>query len=370
LIDFDRILGDPINAHLQRAIDGGAIPIGVTCSSIPEVMLSVGNLVPVRVRAPGIAGTELADSYLSCVTCSFVRSLLEYAMDGRYGFLRGWVFAGSCDHLRRLHDNIDYLVKPGFSYILDVPHIKGPAGVAWLSAELGRFGKALEAEFGLVIDDASLSKAIEGFNDRMALLKSVGDFRKMPNPPLTGGDFHRLMTASSVVPGDAAAELARGMLSDLGGKEGKGGHRARLMVLGGQIDDPSYIDLIESQGGLVVADRFCTGSIPALMPIDTGKPPLEATAEHTLARTDCPRMMGDFEGRLKRTLAAVVEYGVDGVIVEATKFCDIWGVEASGMVKALRVAGVPVLRLEHEYRLGAEGQMRTRVQAFLESMGR
>jgi len=29
-----------------------------------------------------------------------------------------------------------------------------------------------------------------------------------------------------------------------------------------------------------------------------------------------------------------------------------------------------VLKLEREYRLGAEGQLRTRVQAFIESMGK
>ena len=36
------------------------------------------------------------------------------------------------------------------------------------------------------------------------------------------------------------------------------------MVVGGHLHDPEFIRLIESQGGLVVADRFCTGSIPGL----------------------------------------------------------------------------------------------------------
>jgi benzoyl-CoA reductase/2-hydroxyglutaryl-CoA dehydratase subunit BcrC/BadD/HgdB len=40
------------------------------------------------------------------------------------------------------------------------------------------------------------------------------------------------------------------------------------------------------------------------------------------------------------------------------------------LVTALRDNGIPVLKLEREYRLGGEGQLRTRVQAFLESMGR
>ena len=52
------------------------------------------------------------------------------------------------------------------------------------------------------------------------------------------------------------------------------------------------------------------------------------------------------------------------------KFCDLWGVDAMPLVTALREQGIPVLKLEREYRLGAEGQLRTRVQAFIESMGK
>jgi benzoyl-CoA reductase/2-hydroxyglutaryl-CoA dehydratase subunit BcrC/BadD/HgdB len=45
-------------------------------------------------------------------------------------------------------------------------------------------------------------------------------------------------------------------------------------------------------------------------------------------------------------------------------------VERSPLVATLREAGMPVLRLERDYRLTGEGQLRTRIQAFLESMGK
>ena len=98
---LDEIMGEPENDQLEKAMANGRIPIGYTCSYVPRVILSVDGLVPVRMRAPGIAGTEIADIYLSKVTCSYARSLLEFAMDDRYAFLGGWVFAASCDHLRR-----------------------------------------------------------------------------------------------------------------------------------------------------------------------------------------------------------------------------------------------------------------------------
>ena len=66
----------------------------------------------------------------------------------------------------------------------------------------------------------------------------------------------------------------------------------------------------------------------------------------------------------------VKEYKIDGVVLEIIKFCDLWGVDAMPLVTALREKGIPILKLEREYRLGGEGQLRTRVQAFIESMGK
>jgi len=81
-------------------------------------------------------------------------------------------------------------------------------------------------------------------------------------------------------------------------------------------------------------------------------------------------MMEDFDRRLKTILDTVEEFRVDGVVIEIIKFCDLWGVDAMPLVAALRKNGVPVLKLEREYAAGGEGQLRTRVQAFIESLGR
>ena len=141
-------------------------------------------------------------------------------------------------------------------------------------------------------------------------------------------------------------------------------------MIGSELDDPAFIEAIESQGGLVVADRFCTGSVPGLDAIERGGDPVVSIAGHYLFRTSCPRMMEAFDERIAFILEVIKKYRVDGVIIQAMKFCDVWGVETSPLVAALRGEGIPVLRLEREYRLSGEGQLKTRVQAFIESMGK
>ena len=364
------LLAEPCSVPVAQAMEEGMVPVGYTCSYVPEVMLSVGKLFPVRMRAPGVTGTETADTYMPSTLCSYTRSILEYFMEGRYDFLGGWVFAASCDHLRRLYDNMDYLAKPEFIHVLDVPHKSTDEGVEWMREELDIFRKALSGHFGVIMDDDALARAIGDYNGHISLINSIGVTRKLSAPPVSGTEFHRLMLASMTIPPKAFAGIAREMKEELNDRPGIDGYRARLMVMGGQLDDPEYIAVIESQGGLVVADRFCTGSIPHLTPVPESRDPLTALARHVFARTDCPRMMGDFSGRIERIVNAVDEYRVDGVVIETIKFCDIWGYEAAAIVSALRERRIPVLRLEREYRLTGEGQLRTRIQAFLESMGK
>ena len=367
---FDEILDSPLNSAVEKAIESGRTAIGYTCSYIPEALLSVDGLLPVRLRAPRASSTPMADTYLSSVVCPYPRSLLELVFEGQLDFLGGWVFAASCDHLRRLYDNLAYLFDPKFNHIVDVPHKRSPAALTWFVDELGGLAEALAANFAVKTDTEALRAAIERLNGQLEILSEIGSLRRKAQPPISGTDFHKILVASVTAPREVLSQPLRELRDHLTTADGIDDHRARLMVVGSQIDEPAYLQIIESMGGLVVADRFCLGSLPGLEPVEINRDPLRAMAQAALMRTRCPRMMEDFELRFKEVLQAVEEYDVDGVVVETMKFCDIWGVESSALVSALREARIPVLRLEREYALTAEGQLRTRIQAFLESMGK
>lgn len=367
---FNRLLQSPCSDLLASAMAEGKIPVGYTCSYVPEVLLSVGDLVPVRVHAPGVYGTEMADIYLSNVTCSYIRSLLEFAMDDQYEFIEGWVFAASCDHLRRLYDNLDYLMQPDFIHILDVPHRIGDTALAWFRDELGEFAEKLAAHFNADVSDGALADAIARHNEFVSLVSEIGDLRKTVHPPISGTEFHTLMMAIQTSPKSLLMDPVRRFRDALPEKAPHSDYRARLLIVGGQIHDPAYIQAIESVGGLVVADHICTGAIPGLTPITVNGSPLDAIAAHYLNKTACPRMMENFNDRVKVILASAAEYNVDGVIIEFIKFCDTWGVESGQIAERIKAAGIPVLTLEREYSATGEGQLKTRVQAFIESMGK
>jgi len=362
-------LEDTSNRLVDNAVRDGARVVAYACSFVPEPLLSVDGLVAQRLRAPGVAGTPMADTYLSSVLCSYVRSILELALEGRFEHVDAWIFASSCDHARRLYDNLDYLDEGASCHIVDVPHRRGDEATAWYERELSELAGALSAALDVDMGADALRRSIARHNRTAGLLRRLADLRRRERPPLRGADVLQLVTAASCAPKAALEAELEALLSRLEEAEGPA-PRARLMLVGSALDDPGYVEVIESMGAVVVADRHCCGTDPGLRPIPEDGDPLAVLARHSLEETRCPRMMEDFEQRVAEILATARDSRADGVVVETMKFCDLWGVESSPLVAALREADLPVLRLEREYVLGAEGQLRTRVQAFLESIGR
>jgi benzoyl-CoA reductase/2-hydroxyglutaryl-CoA dehydratase subunit BcrC/BadD/HgdB len=355
---------------VEQAIFEGRTAIGYSCSFVPEPLLMVDGLFPVRLSAMEVTGTEIADNYLSTLICSYARSLLEFAVEDRFDMIQGWVFVPSCAAMQRLSDNLEYLKKPQFMHAIDVPRKLNEYTLAWLAEELRILAKKLGENFHVDTDDSSILKAIEKWNDFANVVIAIGDQRKRDNPPFTGAEFHTMLMAALTSPKDLILPWILEFKDEIENQDGIYDYRARLMLLGASIHDPEFINIIESQGGLVVADRFCTGSVPGMMPVEVKDGPYESLARNIFEKTLCPRMMDDFDRRLENILATVKEYHVDGVVLGIIKFCDLWGVDSAALVKALREEGVPLLKLEREYSFGGEGQLRTRIQAFLESMGK
>ena len=75
------------------------------------------------------------------------------------------------------------------------------------------------------------------------------------------------------------------------------------------------------------------------------------------------------DGRREYVDRMAKEYKADGIIYQQMKFCDPWAYEKMMGSHILRSRyGHPVLSVDRPYAIGSSGQMRTRVQAFMESI--
>ena len=345
--------------------------IGFFCPYVPEEIIYAAGMLPLRIRPAGCTDTGTADAYMSRLNCSFARSCLQFIVEGVYDFLDGLVFANSCDNVRRLYDILREKHTFPFMHFISVPHKAGGNGaVTWFKDELTHFKEGLENSFGLRISDETLADAIDVYNETRRLLKQLYERRQEKAPPITGTETLSVVLAATTTPKDRYNRLLRELLKELEGREGISDYRARVMIIGSEYDDPAYSQIIEDLGGLVVTDALCYGSRYFWEPVTTGTDLLEGIARSYLDRPSCPRMSDRVIQRAAFIKEMAEEFKVDGVILQKIRYCDLWGGESIYLEKMLEESNIPLLSLEREYALSGVGQLKTRIQAFLETIER
>ena len=233
----------------------------------------------------------------------------------------------------------------------------------------------LQEVYGVDVSEASIRKAVAEHNRICRAIHEIGELRKLDNPPITGYEFHILCLASYCCPKAYIAEILEETLAELKTRkpDEKSACRARVVVVGSEVDDPSFTKLMEDSGLYIAADRFCFGSIPGREEIELpdGMDVLEAVARHYIRTSQCPRFMtrNKVDGRHELVRQLCQDYHADGVVYEQLKFCEFWGYErALGSYVVTNDFDIPSIMIDRQYVSGVSGQLRTRMQAFAESL--
>jgi len=364
---------NPVNPAVNEWKAEGKKVVGFLCTYMPEEILYAADILPVRLRAPDCRETPLADVHMSHLTCTFMRSCLQFFLEDKFTFLDGLVFTNSCDVVRRLYDNLREIRPSDFQFLhfITVPHKVSEDLVIWYKDELNEFAGSIEKAFRVEVTEARLREAIGVYNETRGLLRELYELRKSESPPISGAETLSVVLAGSPLPKDRYNQMLRKLLDELRQREGISNYRARLMIAGsGGCDNPDYLGVMEELGGLVVTDSLCFGSRYFWEPVDTEGDLMLNLARSYLKRPSCPRMVENVGERGDFVKQMVRDFKVDGVVFQRIRYCDLWGGQLLYTKKDLKESGIPLLSLEREYMMRDVGQLRTRVQAFLEKIER
>jgi len=377
---FEKLLDDANNDLVRQAQDEGRKCVATVCENIPEPLLNLPGAFSVRLRAPRTGSIEMGTYYMTSMLCEYTRALLERAIEGGYNFTDCMITPDGCSMLNRCIENMELLKtndKPDYFYqYLEIPMKADDNGLNLYVLQCkNHILKPLQERFGLDVSDAALRKAVEEHNEVCRLIRAIGDFRKEANPRITGYEYHIITLVTYVCPKDKLIPLLRETLEELQTREPdeKNAYRARVVLVGSEVDDVDVVKLIEESGAYVCADRFCYGSFPGRDPIvlTDDEDTLTQICRQYMYRSQCPRYMNQAKIQERRTYVRQLaeEYHADGIIYQQMKFCDPWAYERMvGTVVLRDEQNYPVLSVDRPYAVGTNGQLRTRVQAFVESV--
>ncbi len=372
LDEFFQVAGTVANSEVEKWKDSGGKIMGYFCSAMPCELITAAEMLPFRLRAIGSTGTELSDSYFSSINCSFPRHAFNMALKGEYDFIDGLTIFNSCDHIRRIYDHWIRQKDTPYVKIFSLPKKSGAQQVEWFRSELAILRDDLESHFGAKVTDEKLWDAIRLYNQNRKLLRELYELRSSEHPPITGAQMLAATVAGTAMPPERYNQLLNELLDEAKNTEGIPEYRARVMILGGELDNPEFLKVIEDLDALVVADALCFGSRLLWKDVDESiDDPLTALAQYQVnEKPSCARMFTEYEKRAEYVHTMLNDYKVDGAIFARLTFCEVWGFEQYSTVNDFKDWNVPLLCLDHEYTLSGVGQIRTRVQAFLETMGK
>ena len=380
IYEFENLLQEANNDLVKQAKNNGGIALGYTCYHIPEVLLNCGNCFSVRLRAPRTGSMDIATYYMSNFLCGYSKAILERAIEGGYNFLNGILASETCSEMNRSLEHFELLdlvpEEKFFITFLDSPFKIADHTVKHYvkQARIHILDKMAQI-YGVDTSDEALIKAVEEHNEVCRIMTEIGNLRKADNPVITGYEYHVLNLITYCCPKALILPKLRETLEELRTREpdAKKKYRAKIVVVGSEMDDPDFTALIEDSGALVVADRYCFGSMPGReeIIIDKNEDVLTQICLHYLKTSQCPRFMSHDKIQERRDYIKnlVKEYNADGVMYEQIKFCEYWGYERALASHIMNNEyGVPTAAVDRQYTASASGQLRTRVQAFVESL--
>jgi bzd-type benzoyl-CoA reductase N subunit len=354
--------------------DAGKKIIGYFCCFVPDEIITAFDMIPYRIQGSPNEPIDEADAVIEPMACPFARSCFNMALKGEYDFLDGFVAPHSCDTIERMY-HIWHSNKPSeFNHFINVPHMMGPSSDEFYKKELEYFIKRLEEFSGKKLDCGKLRDAIKLYNRRRALLRELYELRKA-NPPLVSGtEITKVLVAGMGIPAAEHIDLTQTFIAEVKKRPApKADGLPRIFIWGNEIDDIAFIRLVEESGAHVVMDDLCTGSRFFWDEVPETADPLDGITTRYInihcPRSNVPQTGGreeDLENRYGYIRNFISDWQVNGVIFYIVRYCDTCELEGPDLREYLNSLKLPVLMIEDDYSTSTIGQLRTRIQAFLE----
>lgn len=341
--------------------------IGYFCSYTPVELIRAAGFHPVRIK--GAEKESCAANEVLCGNiCPYIKAVVDQKINGNLEDFKGMVFVNSCDGMRRLYDAWVRLDegKKTFNYILDIPKNTDDAAVYYYANLLKNLKEKLESYFTLKIHHDDINHSISLYNTarervRLFLQKYWSGYIGQSGYEI----FSLLKKGVNVLPEKFNVYLNHVMKQ-------KGDIRdtrdiPRLFIWGSIMENEKIMKVIEDAGAKVVAEDLCNGSRYFDAQISMSNDPILSIARRYIKRAPCSRMVNVFE-RINNVLTIMQEKSIHGAIYHTLKFCDHNLLDYPVIKKTFHEKNIPLLHLNCDYTASSEGQIKTRVEAFLEQL--
>ena len=364
-------------ANLRKLKEKGTRIIGYFVGDyVPEELIYAAGAVPLCLCHGG--NPMPANAALSGTTrflCPFSRAQFGEKMmkeQAYYDLVDMLVVPITCQHLRRAGDLWEYYAHiPIFRF--GIPHeYDGDSALQYYINTTRSLKSSLEKVTGNQITDHKLNDAISIYNQMRSLFKDISLLRQQPQPPISTLDFIKLNHASYYADPYFIVDYLGSLYRQLRQKKPTPVSSApRLLLVGPNVayGDYKVLELVEETGGMLVAEEVCEGVRYYWGNVTANGDLLDALAKKYLRdRLPCAFMRESAKVRLDFIAKLAKDFNAVGIIWYQLLYCDTYDIESYYFIQQMEALGYPVLKLESDYEVLDRGSLRTRIEAFMETL--
>ncbi len=355
-------------ARRQRAASGQKI-IGSTLADVPEELIHAAGLLPFTILGTN-RPIRKASALLPDNSCSLSRSDLELVLTYETDLFDGFVLPQVDDTTQHLSDIWRRKIPTSFFECYLIPRqVDRPSARQWLLDETNRLKASLEKFTDRKISNDELHKSIVLYNDNRRLLRKIYDLKRQDGDIIGNRAFFELIKSSMFLPEETHTRELRHLLPQLEKKAPSGANKGLRFVVAGIVwEPPAVMTILDELKINVVGDDLCTGTRHIANDVSTDGDPVAALVERHFKK-------GPFSpihnrgNRIQENLVDLVRrYGADGILYLHLKFFESQDYDLPDLKQGMGEEGIPMYVLDTEYQTTHLAQVKTRVQAFAESI--
>lgn len=355
--------------------------IGYPCVYVPLEMLTALDLVPYRAYGDIREAVTEADRALPTSFCPIMRTCLDCDLKGKNDFLDGMVTVHSCDPQEKTARVWESYTDYPYFHFIDMPSTVRPEAIEYFKSQLNDFRKTLEAFTGQKLSADKLKSAIKAHNQQRALVQQLYELTK-PVPPLISGiELVQVVKALMSLPVAEGNDLLTQVIGEVKNRTDVPKKKpARLLIWSSTLDDTDVMQIFETKAN-VVMDETCGGIRAYRGSVKLTTDPLDGLADYYMKEITCARTFRqatlgetkkdyakDIQSRFGYLKGIVKEWKINGTILLLVRYCDPFAFEMPSLKDYLDSIGIPSTYIEYDYTIGALAPLRTRVEAFLETI--
>ena len=367
-------------AELDKLKEQGKPLVGTFCIFVPEETVVAAGGACYGLCSGSPASIPEAEKELPRNICPLIKSAHGFKLLKMCGYTQSADFIygeTTCEAKKKTWEvlNTHHPV-----HVMQIPQKKDEKSMVLWGKEVEEFNTHIEEVAGRELSFEEMKNATEIINAKRAALRRLDKLRGMyPDiVPISGKDGLLISQISFVDEPIRFTEMLNELCDELEKRVSQkssvfDSDTARLMVLGTPFAAPNWKlhHIVETSGGAIINEESCIGHRYYKDDVELDgvgtKEELTARMMQRYKKIDCACFTPN-EERIQKIVSMFKEREADGVIYYTLSFCHTYNVESFLVEKALKAEGIPYLAIESDYSPEDAGQIKTRVEAFIESV--